>query len=142
MREALQNDISRSSLKGMFRHCQLENSCWPFDWPYFISNKFLSIFNIDANYQNKDWLIKRAILVVKNKDVDDLNTKFQSQINGQRQPFKSIDSITDPNEVANYPTEFLNSLDLPGFTAKGWVPDNHATKFESAEFATRNKTRI
>ena len=28
--------------------------------------------------------------------------------------FKPIDSITDPNEVINYPNEFVNSLNLPG----------------------------
>ena len=53
-----------------------------------------------------------VILAAKNKDVDDLNTTIQ--INGQIHSFKSIDSITDPNEVVSYPTEFLNSLDLPG----------------------------
>jgi PIF1 helicase. len=52
---------------------------------------------------------KRGILAAINKDVDVLNIKIQSQINGQLHSFKSVDSITDPNEVANYPTEFLNS---------------------------------
>ena len=35
-------------------------------------------------------------------------------MNGQIYSFKSIDSITDPNEVVNNQIEFLNSLDLPG----------------------------
>ena len=55
--------------------------------------------NIDANYKTNAWLSKRAILAEKNKDVDDLNTKIQSQINGQIHSLKSINSITDPNEV-------------------------------------------
>ena len=49
-----------------------------------------------------------AILAAINKHVDDLTSKIQSQIIGQIHSFKSIDSITDPNEVVNYPTEFLH----------------------------------
>ena len=51
---------------------------------------------------------KIAILAAKNKDVDDLNTKIQSQINGKIHLRKSNNSITDPNEVINYPNKFLN----------------------------------
>ena len=94
MRVALQNDISPN-------FCQFKEV-------------ILKVFpNIDANYKNHACLSKRTIIAAKNKDVDDLNTKIQSQINGQIYSFKSIDSITDPNEV-NYANESLNSLDLPG----------------------------
>ena len=48
--------------------------------------------------------------MAKNKGVDDLNTKIHSQINGQIHSFKLINSITNPNEVVNYPTEFLIGL--------------------------------
>ena len=58
---------------------------------------------------------KGSILAAKNKDADVLNTKLQSKINGQIHSFKSIDSTTDSNEV-NYPSEFLNYLDLPGLS--------------------------
>ena len=57
--------------------------------------------NFGANYKNHALLSKRTILTAKNKDMDDINTKIQSQINGQIHSFKSIDSITDPNEVVN-----------------------------------------
>ncbi|KAF2903154.1 hypothetical protein ILUMI_03031 [Ignelater luminosus] len=69
---------------------------------------------IKMKIPNEEDMYERAILAATNKDVNDLNIKIQSQINGQIHSFKSIDSIIDPNEVVNYPTEFLNSLDLPG----------------------------
>lgn len=53
-------------------------------------------------------------MAAKNKNVDELNFNIQSRINGQLHSFKSIDTVTNQDETANYPTEFLNSLDLPG----------------------------
>ena len=87
--------------------------------------------NIDANYINQT--SKRVILVAINKGVDDLNTIIQSQINGQIHSFKSIDYITDPNEVVNYPTEVLNSLGLPGLP-----PHKTQLKVGSAIIMPRN----
>ena len=89
--------------------------------------------NFDANYKNHACLSKRAILSAKNKNVDNLNTKIPSHINGQIHSFKWIDSITDPNEVVNYPTEFLNPLDLPGLP-----PHNIQLKVGSVLIMLRN----
>lgn len=89
--------------------------------------------NIGANYKKNVWLSERAILAAKNKDVDDLNIKIQSQIAGQLHSFKSIDSITDPDEVVNYPIEFLNSLDLAGMP-----PHNLQLKVGSVIIMLRN----
>ncbi|XP_057670404.1 uncharacterized protein LOC130902344 [Diorhabda carinulata] len=71
--------------------------------------------NISENYQNYAWLSQRAILAAKNNDVHALNYTIQSKIAGDLVTYKSVDSITIPNDVVNYPTEFLNSLELPGF---------------------------
>lgn len=70
--------------------------------------------NIGRNYLNHDWLSERAILAAKNKDIDDLNFIIQSNISANIQSFKSVDCVTDEVEATNYPTEFLNSLDIPG----------------------------
>ncbi|GFX45421.1 ATP-dependent DNA helicase [Trichonephila clavipes] len=36
------------------------------------------------------------------------------KIPGESQPYLSINTISNPNEVVNYPTEFSNSIILPG----------------------------
>lgn len=70
--------------------------------------------NIARNYTNHQWLGDRAILAAKNKDVNGINFDILSKIRGETKTYKSIDCVLNPDEVVNYPTEFLNSLDLPG----------------------------
>ncbi|XP_017473960.1 PREDICTED: ATP-dependent DNA helicase PIF1-like [Rhagoletis zephyria] len=70
--------------------------------------------NIIANHKYHNWLSERAILAAKNNDVDHLNITIQKQIIGPLHSFKSIDGVTNEDEATNYPTDFLNSLDLPG----------------------------
>ncbi|CAH0703019.1 unnamed protein product [Spodoptera exigua] len=71
--------------------------------------------NISENYKNYAWLSQRAILSAKNNDVHALNFTIQPKIAGDLVTYKSVDSITNPDDVVNYPTEFLNSLEIPGF---------------------------
>lgn len=82
---------------------------------------------------NHEWLSERAILAAKNKDVDDLNFVIQNEIVGQLHSFKSIDCVTNPDEATSYPTEFLNSLDLPGLP-----PHNLRLKVGSVIIMLRN----
>jgi len=69
---------------------------------------------IEDNYKHLYWISERAILGAKNKDVVSLNCIIQSKIAGELRSYKSVDSVTDENEATNYPSEFLNSLDMPG----------------------------
>lgn len=72
-----------------------------------------SVFpNIRVNYLNHQWLSQRAILAAKNIDVDAINCKIQDMLPGEATTYTSINTTVDENEVVNYPTEFLNSLDL------------------------------
>lgn len=64
--------------------------------------------NIAQNYKNHTWLSERAILAAKNKDVDELNSIIQSEIDGPLHSYKSVDSVTSQDDIVNYPTEFLN----------------------------------
>lgn len=70
---------------------------------------------IAQNYQNHNWLSKRAILAPKNKEVAALNENILDHIPGEVVTYKSVDAVTSEDDAVNYPTEFLNSLDLPGF---------------------------
>lgn len=64
--------------------------------------------------RDHDWLSERAILAPKNNEVNELNAGILREIVGELVTYKSVDTVTNPDDVVNYPIEFLNSLDLPG----------------------------
>lgn len=75
----------------------------------------LKVFpDIQLNYLNQRWISERAILAAKNKDVHEINYDILNRLPGQTKNYLSTDTVTDPEQVVHYPTEFLNSLELPG----------------------------
>lgn len=70
--------------------------------------------DIEINYLNMEWISERAILAAKNQDVQDINYEIQNRLPGELRTYLSTDSVTDPEQVVHYPTEFLNSLQIPG----------------------------
>ena len=71
--------------------------------------------NILNNYKNNKFLSERAILAPKNIDVHEINNIVLTKIRDQAVLYKSVDTVLEPNEAVNYPSEFLNSMDLSGF---------------------------
>lgn len=126
VRVQLQNDPSAAVFteqllkigNGAMPHDESGLITLPPDFCHFTQSKdelIENVFpNIEENYKSHAWLSERAILAAKNKDVDDLNFAIQSKIPGDLVSYKSVDTVTNEDEVVNYPTEFLNSLDLPG----------------------------
>ena len=70
--------------------------------------------SIAENYTNSEWLRERIILATKNDIVNDINNIIQEMIPGEEKIYTSIDTMTDEEESVNFPTEFLNSLNVPG----------------------------
>ncbi|XP_037910190.1 ATP-dependent DNA helicase PIF1-like [Hermetia illucens] len=89
--------------------------------------------DIAQNFNNHNWLGERAILAAKNKDVEDLNATIQNFLPGQLVSFKSVDTVMNQDDVVNYPTEFLNSLELSGLP-----PHNLQLKIGSVVMMLRN----
>lgn len=46
--------------------------------------------------------------------MDAINFKIQQALLSNEMLFKSIETVTDPDEAVNYPVEFFNTLDLAG----------------------------
>lgn len=73
--------------------------------------------NISQNYINHQWLSERAILAAKNTAVSAINSMIHDAIPGEATTYRSIDTVVDETQVVNYPTELLNSQNLPGMPA-------------------------
>jgi len=78
-------------------------------------------------------LSERVILAAKNVDVNEMNLQIQNKIAGELMTYESIYSVTNQDDVVNYPTEFLNLLELPGLT-----PHNLQLKIGSVIIMLRN----
>ncbi|GBP20086.1 ATP-dependent DNA helicase PIF1 [Eumeta japonica] len=89
--------------------------------------------NIAQNYKDHVWMSDRVILAAKNIDVNEMNFQIQNKITGELITYKSIDSVTNQDDIVNYPTEFLNSLELPGLP-----PHNLQLKIGSVIIMLRN----
>ena len=70
--------------------------------------------NLRNHYTDHSWLCERAILAPINTAVHKLNADLLTCIPGDGKVYKSIDTVTDPNKIVHYPTEFLNSLEPTG----------------------------
>nr|KAF6294145.1 hypothetical protein mPipKuh1_009743 [Pipistrellus kuhlii] len=125
MHVQLQND--RSAETFSHQSLEIENGKVPVDLtsgrislPHTFCNLVTSkeelvekIFpNIQTNYKNHNWLNERAILSAKNKDIYELHNIIQSNIQSDAVTYKSVDTVVEADEAVNYPTKFLNSLDL------------------------------
>ncbi|XP_037911978.1 uncharacterized protein LOC119652109 [Hermetia illucens] len=89
--------------------------------------------DIAQKLNNHNWLGERAMLAAKNKDVEGLNATIQNFLPGQLVSFKSVDTVMNQDDVVNYPTEFLNSLELSALP-----PHNLQLKIGSVVMVLRN----
>ena len=64
--------------------------------------------NNAQNYKDHFWLSEQAILAAKNTDVNEINFKIQNEIASELRKYKSIDCVTDQDDIVNYPPEFFN----------------------------------
>jgi len=95
--------------------------------------------NIDNNYFNNEnyinYIKNRAILTLRNDDVDDINEKIINIFPGEAQEFLSADSVEDEDFVHQnlYPIEFLNTL-----TPSGTPPHKLVLKIGAPIILLRN----
>ena len=70
-----------------------------------------------ANIKNKpiEWLCERAILSPKNDRAAEVNSILLKSFSGEDIYYKSFDTTTNRDDAVQYPEEFLNTLDPPGF---------------------------
>jgi ATP-dependent DNA helicase PIF1 len=74
---------------------------------------------VTSNFRDRNWLCERAVLAPQNITARAINQQLMRQLPGEEQSYKSLDTVVEPEEATQYPTEFLNSLeptDLPPHT--------------------------
>jgi ATP-dependent DNA helicase PIF1 len=94
--------------------------------PHFIlpgtNNQLAMVEHVFGNPANilspemVDRICNRAILCPTNKHCHAINKLIIEKMPSQKVTYKSIDSVSseDPDEISNFPTEFLNTLQVSG----------------------------
>jgi len=67
-----------------------------------------------SNFTNIAWLSERCILAPLNKTTRTINATLVEQLPGECIEYKSLDSVPDESQAVEFPTEFLNSLEVSG----------------------------
>ena len=67
-----------------------------------------------SNFRNMTWLSERCILAPLNKTIHAINTALVEQLPGDCVEYRSLDSVPDESKAVQFPTEFLNSLEVSG----------------------------
>ena len=80
--------------------------------------------DLSFNFSNITWLSERCILPTLNKTTHDINMSLIEALPGDCVEYKSIDTVPDETEAINFPTEFLNSLDVSGTASTLTVTEN------------------
>ena len=68
---------------------------------------------IEKNFLNTKWVKNRAILCPTNEECSEINSILLNKIPGDSTVYKSCDMVSNM-ESHMFPTEFLNSIELPG----------------------------
>ncbi|GBP66887.1 ATP-dependent DNA helicase pif1 [Eumeta japonica] len=68
----------------------------------------------NLNIKEDSWLCARSILAPTNDQVTAFNQRILDKLSRESQTYLSINTVCNPDEVVNYPTEFLNSIIVPG----------------------------
>jgi hypothetical protein len=84
---------------------------------------------------NVDDFARKIILCPRNDECRQINRDVLQRVVGDERTYRAIDTVADddPDEVANYPTEFLNSLEPSGLP-----PYNLTLKVGSVVMLLRN----
>lgn len=84
-----------------------------FNIPELINSIYPDLTNVTLC--NNSWWCERAILCPKNSQVTLINSMILNCINTKETLYVSIDTTPDPEQCVNYPSEFLHTLNPPGF---------------------------
>ena len=69
-----------------------------------------------SNYRNISWLSERCIVAPLNETTRAIIGALVAQLPGDFVEYRSLDSVPDESQAVHFPTEFLNSLEVSGFS--------------------------
>ncbi|XP_014783985.1 uncharacterized protein LOC106879068 [Octopus bimaculoides] len=70
--------------------------------------------NLTTEYIKPNWLPDRAIIAPTNAAANTFDYDLLSQLPSQERCYRLVDTVTDLDQVIQFPTEFLNFQDSPG----------------------------